>query len=261
MIDINFSAIKASSKNWRDQKPFPHFIVDNFFPLELAKLLESEFPDYTDDIWHTYGNAIEMKKACNNWNAFPSYTYRVFQYLNSLEVVSFLSQTLFNGQVLYADNGLNGGGWHIHGKGGKLNTHLDYSIHPKLKKQRKLNIIIYMNSSWKPQWGGSLGLWSHESAETPGKLVKEIEPVFNRAVIFDTTCNSWHGLPNPLTCPQRQYRKSLAIYYLTDPPEDVDERGKALFAPAESQKDDQAVLELIRERSNVKTAKDVYRKK
>ena len=43
--------------------------------------------------------------------------------------------------VLLPDNGLNGGGWHIHANGGKLNPHLDYSMHPKLPYQRKIILL------------------------------------------------------------------------------------------------------------------------
>ena len=120
------------------------------------------------------------------------------------------------------------------------------------------NIIIYLNSSWKPKWGGNLGLWSNESEKKPGNLVKEIEPKFNRAVLFDTTQNSWHGLPNPLKCPKNQYRKSLAVYYLCDPPRKVSKRGKALFAPTPDQEGDKSILKLIKTRSNIKTASKVY---
>ena len=255
---INLDSIKTASASWIDNKPFPHFIVDNFFELEVAKNLEKEFPNFEDSVWHEYGNAIEVKKVCNNWNAFPKQTYEAFAYLNSSGFVDFLSESLFGERKLYCDAGLNGGGWHIHSRGGKLNTHLDYSLHPKLGLQRKLNIIIYLNSEWQSDWGGHIGLWDNKRDDAPGDLVKEIEPKFNRAAIFDTTMNSWHGLPNPLDCPEEQFRKSLAVYYLTEPPADVDERGKALFAPTEEQQHDAEVMELIKKRSSIATASSVY---
>lgn len=258
---INLDCIKQASVNWTDQSPFPHFIVDDFFEVDVAKQLEREFPDFHDKIWHEYGNAIEIKKVCNNWNSFPAKTYQVFSYLNSPSFVDFLSQCLFSETTLYCDPGLNGGGWHIHSRGGKLNTHLDYSLHPKLGWQRKLNIIIYLNSEWKSEWGGHLGLWDNKRADVPGDLKKEIDPKFNRAVIFDTTLNSWHGLPNPLRCPEKQCRKSLAVYYLAEPPVNADARGKALFAPTADQQDDEMVLQLIQKRSSVATASSVYSNK
>lgn len=255
---INLESIKLASCNWTENKPFPHFIVDDFFDAYVAKDLEKEFPSFDDSLWHEYGNAIEVKKVCNNWNAFPSKTYETFSYLNSPAFVNFLSYCLFGKQKLYCDPGLNGGGWHIHSRGGKLNTHLDYSLHPKLGLQRKLNIIIYLNSEWQSGWGGHLGLWDNKSKTAPGDLITEIEPKFNRAAIFDTTTNSWHGLPNPLQCPENQFRKSLAIYYLTEPPTSVDDRGKALFAPTAEQKHDKEVLDLIEKRSSIATASSVY---
>lgn len=255
---INKDLIIEKAKYWKDNQPFPHLVIDNFFDISVANKLESEFPPFESDVWHTYNNAIEMKKLCNNWNKFPNLTYQVFHYLNSEEFVKFLSKNFLNKTNLYSDYGLNGGGWHIHAKGGKLNTHLDYSLHPKIKKQRKLNLIVYLNSNWEIAWKGSLGLWDNASNKRPGKLIKEVPPLFNRAVIFDTTCNSWHGLPTPLACPDNEYRKSIAVYYLTDPPMNIDQRGKALFAPTKEQENNQKVLNLIKKRSNIKTAESVY---
>lgn len=258
---FNIEAIVEAAKTWGKEGPFDHMVVDNFFVDDFAKKLEAEFPEFDDELWHKYANPIEIKKVCNIWNDFRPDTYKAFNMLNSAEFTDMLSQSLFGGMDLFSDSGLNGGGWHIHTKGGKLNTHLDYSLHPKLGLQRKLNIIVYMNSQWQNDWGGSLGLWGNESDEAPGKLAKQIEPVFNRAAFFDTTQNSWHGLPDPLTCPDGQSRKSLAVYYLCHPPADVDDRGKALFAPTEAQKSDEDVLDLIKRRADVATASQVYDEK
>lgn len=71
---INLDSIKKASINWTEKKPFPHFIVDDFFEADVVEKLEKEFPDFGDNIWHGYENAIEIKKTCNNWNAFPPNT-------------------------------------------------------------------------------------------------------------------------------------------------------------------------------------------
>jgi hypothetical protein len=166
------------------------------------------------------------------------------------------------GTHLYPDPGLHGGGWHIHGAGGNLNPHLDYSIHPKLKLQRKLNIIVYLSSGMRPDHGGHLGLWKHDPETfSPGDLVQEYEPAFNTAVIFDTTRNSWHGMSRPLQVPPGVYRKSIAVYYLCDPEAEAPSRERALFAPRESQKGDPEVAELIRRRADPKEHSSVYRLK
>ena len=255
---INYTALTAAFSEFKDAHPFSHCVVDNFVPEALAVQLESDFLAYEAPKWFVYKNKIEDKKALNDWNVFPGATYKFFQYLNSAEFVNLLSGLA--GARLYSDPGLHGGGWHIHGPGGNLNPHLDYSIHPKLGLQRKLNIIVYISSALKAEHGGHLGLWAHDrETNRPGKLVREIEPKFRRAVIFDTTQNSWHGMSRPLTQPEGIYRKSLATYFLCDPARDSDPRGRALFAPREEQKGDVGIEELIKARSGVASSQKVYR--
>lgn len=259
---IDVAHVTDALSSYGSEGPFDHCVIDGFFKDTIARALESEIPDFHDPLWHRYDNAIENKKVCNNWNLFPPLTYSVFTLLNSDAFLTFLSQTICCGNTLYSDAGLNGGGWHIHARGGKLNTHLDYSLHPKTGLQRKLNIIVYLNAHWQDAWGGQLGLWEHRSDDMqPGALKKSVSARFNRAVIFDTTQNSWHGLPEPLTCPEDQYRKSIAAYFLCDAAANIDPRGKALFAPTASQKNDRDVLQLIKDRADVKTSATVYQKK
>lgn len=253
---FNFSEISRSLKNFCGAIPFDHCVVDGFFDREVALELSKEFPCYSSSDWHHYSNAIEEKKTLNNWNIFPNKTYMAFNEFFSANMLDTLSKS--TGVELLPDFGLHGGGWHIHKSGGNLNPHLDYSIHPKLKKQRKLNIIVYLSEELLPEHGGHLGLWHQKSENRHGKLELEIAPVFNRAVIFDTTQNSWHGMSRSLTQPENIYRKSLAVYYLCEPKPGAPKREKALFSPSECQESDDKVLELIKKRSDTKHSKKVY---
>ena len=161
-------------------------------------------------------------------------------------------QELMGIEKLYPDYGLHGGGYHIHKKGGKLNLHKDYSIHPKLKLRRRLNLIIFLSQDWNPEWGGALELWSNDPENNkPKDKVVEIECLFNRAVVFDTVAPYWHGLPTPINCPEDRFRKTIAMYYLDDPEEETEERYRALFAPSEEQQDDNEVLSFIEKRSEL----------
>ncbi len=199
-----------------EEYPFSHRIMDDYFDRDLALQLESEFPPYHDPAWYCYNNALEKKKTLNYWHMFPSATYREMQKLCKATIAGCI-----------ADYGLHGGGWHIHGDGGNLNPHKDYEVHPKLRMLRKWNLIIYLSSDYKPEYGGHLGFWKDE------ELVKTIEPKFNRAVLFSTE-GSVHGLATPVTCPPGIYRKSLAVYYLA-PGDGEGKREKALFYPRPGQ--------------------------
>jgi Rps23 Pro-64 3,4-dihydroxylase Tpa1-like proline 4-hydroxylase len=242
---------------WANKKPFSHIIIDNFLNNEVAQQVAKEFPNFEDHSWKIYNNAIEVKKLINHWDKFGPYTYQLFQYLNSQEFIEKIEP--LTGCKLFPDFGLNGGGLHSHKCGGKLNTHLDYSIHPKLKLERRINLLIYVTPNWEESWGGALGLWDQApNNNAPGSLQKIIFPLFNRAVLFDTTQNSWHGLPEPIKCPIKITRNSLAVYYLCEPREGAIERGKALFAPYGDQINNPEVLSLIEKRSQITTASDVY---
>ena len=139
------------SKEFQEAKPFRHCIIDNFFEDITALDLSNEFPDYNDpNIWSVYRNAIENKKLTPHWDLFPAKTYQAFTLMNKPEFVEKIK--LITGiPDLIADYGMHGGGWHMHGRGGKLNMHKDYSIHPKLGMERRINIIIYMTPDWKEE--------------------------------------------------------------------------------------------------------------
>jgi hypothetical protein len=84
-----------------------------------------------------------------------------------------------------------------------------------------------MNEDWDESFGGHFELWD---VEMKG-CVKRILPLFNRMAIFSTTSTSYHGHPNPLTCPPDRTRKSLALYYYTNgrPEEEMNDAHLTLF--------------------------------
>jgi len=230
--------------------PFDHWVFEDFFKPEIAEALAEEFLSFEDPRWHTYENSIEDKKTNMNWGDFPELTYKVFSSLISEGFTDLLSQRL--NTKYYPDAGLHGGGWHLHGDGGNLNPHLDYDIHPKLGLQRALNLIVYISPELREEHGGHLGLYGNETDKRPGKLVKEVSPVFNRAVLFDTTQNSWHGMSRKVNTHGEQiFRKSLAVYYLRLPNNSPGLRKRALFAPREEQLGDLEVENFIKERVQV----------
>jgi hypothetical protein len=232
---------------WKNSKPFNHLVIDNFLENSLAMQIADEFPSINDDFWFYYNNAVEVKKACDMWCKFPKSIYKTIFELTSKEFVDSLSNLV--GKQVWADYGLNGGGIHAMGNSGKLNPHLDYNIHPKLGLQRKINLIIYLTKDWDTSWGGAIELWSHDEENNKPKQVEvKIDCTFNRALLFDTTQNSWHGISDQITCPIDKSRNSIAIYYVCEPDIGSEDRNKALFAPTEDQKGDKLVEELIKQR-------------
>lgn len=240
-------------------EPFPKIILDNFLEHELAMKIASEFPSRSASFIEKYSNLIEVKDTLNHWSKFQPNTYRVLNYFCSVEFVELISRTLLKTTGnLFPDYGLHGGGIHMHGPGGKSNVHLDYSLHPKLKLQRKLNLLLYLTPEWNEDWGGALGLYESKSNKNPGRLIEKVFPHFNRAIIFDVT-NAWHGLPESICCPNNVSRNSLAAYYLQTPDSSADfSRLKAKFVAAPWQENDPDVQDLIAKRASLTQAQSIY---
>jgi len=240
--------------NFIGNEPFSYAVIDNFLDVQTANKLVEEFPSYNSSIWevngHTYNNPLEMKRTLRDWRVFPQTTYSLFTKLCSLEICNRIKNIFKFSENIYPDYGLHGAGWHIHKKGDHLNIHLDYSIHPLVNLQRKYNLILYLTPDWDPSWGGGLEFWSHNiETNQPKEKVTTIKNIFNRAIIFDTTQNSWHGISQEISCPENVYRKSIAMYYLTDPPPSVEKRKRALYAPLESQQSDLDIINFIKKRA------------
>lgn len=247
--DLNYVSLRNKFLN---AKPFNHIVIDNFFNEDFANKIAESFFAHNDSTWTvSYDNPVEKKKACSHWDKFPTPIYSALFYLCSKQFTNHLSDITGNDTII-ADYGLHGGGMHSHGRTGKLNVHKDYSIHPKLPLMRNYNLIIYMTPNWDPAWGGGLEFWSNDpETNEPKECIVEVNNLFNRAVLFDTTQNSWHGLPQELTCPEETSRRSLATYYLSDIDNKAEMRKRALYAPYGEQKNDPSVAEFCKKRSQL----------
>ena len=72
--------------------------------------------------------------------------------------------------------------------------------------------MVYLNENWEESYGGHFELWEKDMSKSSVKIL----PLFNRIAMFSTTGDSWHGHPDPLSCPPDRSRKSLALYYYTN---------------------------------------------
>lgn len=207
-------------------KPFPHIVIDNFAKPEILDEIIAEFPTETHPAWHQMYDQNQNKFACNMTEYFGPTTRSFINYLNAREVVNFLS-ALTGIEGLIPDPHLAGGGLHEIRRGGLLRVHADFNWHKQLRLDRRINLLLYLNKDWNPEWGGQLQLWD----DTMSKCYESIDPLFNRCVIFNTTDRAYHGHPDPLQCPPERRRRSIAMYYYTNgrPADEVNESHETLF--------------------------------
>lgn len=223
------SNLQDLKTRFRSAEPFPHVVIDGFFNEPTAETLLTEFPPLAKAPWIHYHNPIEEKFALNLFESEPIFK-QLFEMLQSDETVRLI-QSVTGIDELEADPTLHGAGLHCHPPGGKLDMHLDYSLHPILKKERRVNLIVYLNKEWSESYGGDIQLW--DAAFTGVK--QRVFPLFNRAVIFQTNDISYHGMPQMVRCPEGNSRKSVAIYYVSEPTEMKQVRYKAHFRPLPDQ--------------------------
>ncbi len=119
-------------------------------------------------------------------------------------------------QNLIFDPEYFGGGTHDNLHGQELDVHVDFNYHRSTKLHRRLNLIVYLNHNWNPEWGGSIEI--HSNPRDPDtNTISSFAPIFNRCVIFETNEFSWHGF-SQIKLPESMRhlsRKSMTIYYYT----------------------------------------------
>lgn len=192
-------------------KPFPHIIIDDFLPEFLLDNILNEFPKVDSIDWQKFDSTSEKKLASKHELQMGD-TIRLLLYqLNSSVFINFL-ESLTGIDGIIPDPHFEGGGLHQIKRGGYLKMHVDFNRHRKLRLDRRLNLLLYLNKNWQEEYGGHLEFWDKDMT----RCEKKILPIFNRCVIFNTTDFSYHGHPEPLTCPEGQTRKSLALYYYSN---------------------------------------------
>jgi Rps23 Pro-64 3,4-dihydroxylase Tpa1-like proline 4-hydroxylase len=209
------SNLPALARQYRENAPCPHILLKNFIDPETALEMAKEFPQPASDAWTQYKHANENKLGMPKREMFPRTIGAVTDELNSPEFLEWVSE-LTGIPNLMADPMLEGGGLHQSGPGGYLNVHTDFSKHHfHTNWHRRVNLILYLNPGWDEKWGGALELWEKSPKGKMSRCRAKYPPMINHALIFTTDERSLHGFPDPLTCPDGQSRKSLALYYYT----------------------------------------------
>lgn len=217
---------KENANAYQNASPYPHIVLDDLFPENILDHVIEEFPDPNDSTWHKFNNDKEVKLASLGDEVLGPYTRAFINNLNSGTFINFLEE-LTGIKGLISDPQLAGAGMHRIMPGGKLGIHADFNKHDHLDLDRRLNVLVYLNKDWDESYGGHFELWNHEMTEAVVKLL----PIFNRMALFSTTSTSWHGHPNPLTCPEDRSRRSIALYYYTvgRPGHEVNDPHSTLF--------------------------------
>ena len=203
--------------NWSTAKysfihssPFPHVVIEEFFDDDFANLLERYISAL--ELFPTSFRSLAQKKDQLSDVKFRAPTVQTaFDLLADDSFVDVLKD-LSGTSDLVADEKLVAAGIHRLPPGGFTEIHLDANRHPfNVSLHRRLNLIVYFNRDWSPDWGGELILWSTKN-NRPFLPEKSILPAFSRAVIFESSPISWHSA-SKTSYLHAHDRYSLVSYY------------------------------------------------
>jgi len=217
-FDREHLAALAGSKReaYAANHPFPHIVMDHFLPDDVLEAVLAEFPTPQQADWFTFESPLERKLATKDDSMMGPATRHLLAQLNSGAFIDFLER-LTGIEGLVPDPHFVGGGLHQIERGGHLKVHADFNRHPRMGLERRLNVLLYLNRDWKEEYGGAFELWNRDMSVREAQIM----PFFNRCVVFSTTSTSYHGHPEPLSCPEGETRKSMALYYYSkDRPRD-----------------------------------------
>ena len=195
--------------------PFPHAVIDQLLPDDVALRLAREFPARDFAGFQRRDNPHQVFKQARLQESYfagvSGFARHMLLLFNDHVFLDFLEK-LTGIKGLIADPHFFGGAFHQILPGGKLDIHADFNRDERRGLDRRLNVLLYLNEDWQEAWGGTLELWDRDMSH----CVQRIAPVLNRCVVFNTTDSSYHGHPDPLTCPAERTRNSLAFYYYTN---------------------------------------------
>ncbi len=198
-----------------EAKPFRHAVIENFFDPEFAERLLDEFPTFDKKMargesGEVGGKAVNTKIAAIG----PAYD-ELYSLLSSAPFLEYVSR-LSGVENLILDPAMYGGGTHENLHGQDLDPHVDFNYDQSNQLHRRLNLIVYLNKGWQHEWGGAIEV--HSNPRNPDEnRIQAWDPIFNRAILFETNEYSWHGFPQIELPEERRTlsRKSISIYLYT----------------------------------------------
>ena len=213
------SAVRQQASRYRSEfrnaKPFPHLVIDNFFDADKAEQLLSDFPAFDPENAKNEFGEVGRKATIPDIRKISPFYAAVYDYIASQEFLDFVAEATGIPDLVH-DEQMFGGGTHENLEGQDLDPHVDFNFIEDRKLHRRLNLLLYLNKEWEVTWGGCLEI--HSNPRKPKEnQIQVIAPMFNRAVIFETSERSWHGFERIQLPEGKKHlsRKMLSIYLYT----------------------------------------------
>lgn len=165
---------QSLSHQYRAASPFPHVVIDDFLDSDVLRGVLTDFPDSKGKKFFDRDQE-RLKFQYSPQELHSGLIRNLLSELNSQTFLQFL-QELTGIEGLVSDPYFEGGGLHETKRGGHLGVHADFNVHGRLKLERRLNLLIYLNDDWLDDYGGELELWDPGDEGMRGSREARVRP-------------------------------------------------------------------------------------
>jgi Rps23 Pro-64 3,4-dihydroxylase Tpa1-like proline 4-hydroxylase len=197
-------------QGYEEASPWPHAVIDGLINPAVIAAAESEELERALSL--PLRHATRQIKAATPRPNGPN-ALAILQELRGQRFLAFL-EDLTGIAGLIPDPAHYWAGLHVFPRGAFQALHRDFRVHPITHLFHRVNVLVYLNSDWKGEYGGDLELWASDAST----CARRIAPVAGTSVIFESSWAAIHGIPDPIRCPDSRARLSLASNYYTVAP-------------------------------------------
>lgn len=212
-INPELPPVEQLNDRFTSAKPFGYIAIDNFLTPGAAEGLLKDFPSFDASRAINELGVLGGKATRDDLGVISAFYASVDRLISSPEFLDYISRISGIPNLIY-DPTYYGGGTHESRDGQELDVHIDFNYDAATGLYRRLNLLIYLNKEWDASWGGNIELHSNPREPDEDTMVA-FEPLFNRAVMFETHEHSWHGFDKIKLPPEKKHlsRKSLSVYF------------------------------------------------
>ena len=238
------------NKDWKLNEitnPYSIWIVDNFLEQKVIDNIDKNWVSQDSELWGSGYAEVGGEKNIledgmrwlNDYDLMPYEISYVLKYFHTNDFTEKLGK-LTNVDGLITDESRNWSGMRTMLPNSHQLIHSDARTHPENGLRRELTCLLYVNKDYdRKRDEGCLEVWNDDMS----KKIDEIEPIYNRFVVFCNTDTAHHGVP----LVGESERRSLTFGVLKDA--ESGGRTKALFKAREE--DDESVSEIAEKRLEV----------
>jgi Rps23 Pro-64 3,4-dihydroxylase Tpa1-like proline 4-hydroxylase len=191
IINKKYNDLSSFNIEFKNSKPYPHIILDNFLDKDFFLNLDTESFGIEKCRNEHLDTFLERNKSNSKNVDLSNEIKKLVKELNSDKFVKNLKKLTGIEELFQTSVGNTAlSNYHEMYESGFVGTHVDHSSEPKTGLPHVLNILIYLTKGWDKSWGGSTILANKNGK----KIEKVIDYIPNRAVIFLHTPFSFHGV-------------------------------------------------------------------